>query len=161
MDGGLDDQPAGQHPDLTASQSPAGPATETGAAPSTVRFLVLALLGVDGLLCAVATAFLLPASLGSKPFPISALIGGLVNLVLVWAASHWTTSLRLAALPLFTWLSAVAVMSLGGPGDDLIFAGTDGLAYRVLVMILLGSAPPAWLLWGRHHAALARLRDQT
>lgn len=121
--------------------------------------MVLSLLAIDGVLCAVTTALLLPASLGQNPFPISALVGGLVNLVLVWAALHWTPSLRVAALPLWSWLLTVAVMSLGGPGGDMIFAGRDALAYRVLLMILLGSAPPAGLLW-RRRAPIGPSGDQ-
>ncbi|MBS9535560.1 hypothetical protein KIH27_18400 [Mycobacterium sp. M1] len=117
--------------------------------------MVLSLLAVDGVLCAVATALLLPSYLGSSPFPISALIGGLVNAVLVWAALHWTASLRLAALPLWTWLLTVALMALGGPGDDLIFAGRGVMAYGVLMMIVLGTAPPCWLLWRRRRAGEA------
>ncbi len=104
-----------------------------------LRFAVLALLGLDGVLCAVATALLLPSYLGPVPFPISAVVGGLVNAALVWAALNWTTSLRLAALPLWTWLVTVAVMTLGGPGDDLIFGGRGVMAYGVL----LKNAKPA------------------
>jgi hypothetical protein len=112
----------------------------------------MTLLATDGVLSAVVTALLLPAYIGPVPFPVSALIGGLVNAALVWAALHWTESLRLAALPLWTWLLTVAVMPLGGPGDDLIFAVHGVMAYAVLVMIVLGAAPPAWLLWRRRHS---------
>lgn len=132
-------------PDVGTADSPGG----TGSA---FRFVVLALLAIDGVLCAVATALLLPAYIGAVPFPLSALIGGLVNAALVWLALRWTRSLRMAALPLWGWLLAVALMTLGGPGDDLIFAGRGLMAYGVLVMILLGSAPPAWLLWRRRQA---------
>lgn len=121
------------------------------------NFLVLALLALDGVLCAVATALLLPAHVGAVPFPLSALIGGLVNAGLVWVACRCTSSLRLAALPLWTWLVAIALMTLGGPGDDLIFADRGVMAYGVLLMILLGSAPPGWLLWRRREALIAGL----
>ncbi|OMC13794.1 hypothetical protein A5735_11660 [Mycolicibacter heraklionensis] len=114
------------------------------------NFVVLALLAVDGALCAVATALLLPAHIGTVPFPISALIGGLVNAGLVWAAQRCTSSLRLAVLPLWTWLLTIALMTLGGPGDDLIFADRGVMAYGVLLMIVLGSVPPGWLLWRLH-----------
>ncbi|MGV0626838.1 hypothetical protein [Mycolicibacter minnesotensis] len=113
---------------------------------------VLALLVLDGVLCAVATALFLPASIGSVPFPLSALIGGLVNAGLVWAALRCTTSLRVAALPLWAWLLTITVMSLGGPGDDLIFADRGVLAYGVLLMILIGGAAPGWVLWHRRKA---------
>ncbi len=130
----------------------AEPATNTGRPGRAVDYPVMALLALDGMLCAVATALLLPAHIGAVPFPLSALIGGLVNAALVWVALRSTTSLRLAALPLWTWLVTVAVMTFGGPGDDLIFADRGVMAYGVLLMILLGSVPPGWLLWRRRQA---------
>lgn len=117
-----------------------------------VNYPVLALLAVDGVLCAVSTALLLPAHVGTAPFPLSALVGGLVNAWLVWVALRCTSSLRLAALPLWAWLLTIALMTLGGPGDDLIFADRGVMAYGVLLMIVLGSAPPGWLLWRRRQA---------
>jgi hypothetical protein len=109
----------------------------------------LALLGVDGVLSALAGALLLPSYIGSVPFPVSALISGLVNAALVWAAARWTTSPRVAALPLWTWLLTVAAMSLGGPGDDVILGGQGPMAYAALILIVLGVLPPVWVLWRR------------
>lgn len=83
------------------------------------------------------------------PFPVSALISGLVNAALVWAAGRWTRSPRVAALPLWMWLVTVAAMSLGGPGDDMILGGQGLMAYGALILILLGVGPPAWVLWRR------------
>ncbi|WP_085128406.1 hypothetical protein [Mycolicibacter engbaekii] len=130
---------------MSRGASPTEPATPTDSPAFT--FVVLALLAVDGALCAVATALLLPAHIGSVPFPLSAVIGGLVNAGLVWVALRCTPSLRLAVLPLWAWLLTIALMTLGGPGDDLIFADRGVMAYGVLLMIVLGSAPAGWLLW--------------
>ncbi|HEX7323579.1 MAG TPA: hypothetical protein VF299_11750 [Mycobacterium sp.] len=124
-----------------------------------MRSLVLALLAVDGVLCAVATALLLPDYLGAIPFPISALAGGLVNAALVWAALYWTESLRTAALPLWVWLVTVALMTLGGPGDDRIFGGRGLMAYDFPVMVVLGSLPPLFVLWRRRQATIARAKS--
>ncbi|BBX23529.1 hypothetical protein MTER_29400 [Mycolicibacter terrae] len=136
--------------------SPVAPLTEpamtTDPPGPAVNYPVLALLAVDGVLCAVSTALLLPAHIGAVPFPLSALVGGLVNAALVWIALRCTSSLRLAALPLWSWLLAIALMTFGGPGDDLIFADRGVMAYGVLLMIVLGSAPPGWLLWRRRQA---------
>lgn len=144
---------------MTGPRPHIGPAEDSGAG-SAVRLVVLTLLGVDGALCAIATALFLPSYLGPQPFPVSALIGGLVTAALVWAALHWTESLRLAALPLWIWLMTVAVMTLGGPGDDVIFGGRGVMAYGVVVMVVLGSAPPAWLLWRRRQALTRSLGPQ-
>ena len=139
-----------QHADLTATKPVAGSADDTGVPDPAIRVVVLTLLSVDGILSALAGALLLPAYIGSIPFPISALISGLVNAVLVWAALRWTTTARVAALPLWTWLLTIAGMTVGGPGDDVIFGGPGWTAYgRPLLLITLGVAPTLWVLW-RH-----------
>ncbi|WP_370509521.1 hypothetical protein [Mycobacterium sp. SA01] len=114
-----------------------------------IRTVVLGLLAVDGVLSAVAGALFLPLYLGAVPLPISALVSGLVNLALVWAAAYWTESDRLAALPLMTWLVTVAALTLGGPGGDIVFGGPGVMAYSVLIFLALGAAPPAVFLWRR------------
>ena len=128
---------ARQHPDLTP-----------------LRPVVLTLLAINGVLSAVAAAFFLPFRFGSVPFPISALLSGLVNAALVWAALQWTSSPRVAALPLWCWLLTVAGLTFGGPGDDIVFGGVGITEYAPLLLIVLGALPPAWLLW-RHVRAAA------
>ncbi|WP_280826943.1 hypothetical protein [Mycobacterium sp. OTB74] len=103
------------------------------------------------MLSAIAGALLLPMRIGSVPLPISALVCGLVNAALVWAAMTWAPPQpRLAALPLWTWLATVLVLLLGGPGDDIVFGGRGVYAYGVLIFIAMGALPPAWLLSRRN-----------
>ncbi|MDC9016759.1 hypothetical protein [Mycobacterium marinum] len=139
---------------MTATQSRVVSSEEAGAIDPAIRAVVLTLLAVDGVLSALMGALLLPTYLGSVPFPISALISGLVNAALVWAAERWTTSHRVAALPLWTWLATVAVLSFGGPGDDVVLGGRGVMAYGALILIVLGALPPGWVLWRR------RVRDR-
>lgn len=113
----------------------------------------MSLLAVDGVLSALAGALLLPSYIGSVPFPVSALLSGLLNAALVWAAGQWTRSSRVAALPLWSWLLTVAVFSMGGPGDDIVLGGRGLMAYGALLLIALGVAPPAWVLWRRGRSA--------
>ncbi len=131
---GLD---ARQHSDLNERSS-------SGARP-----VILGLLAFDGVLSAVAGVLLLPLFIGTIPLPISALVSGVVNAGLVWAALQWTTSPRLAALPLWAFLLTILGLTFGGPGGDMMF---DGLT-SALVMILFGAAPPAYLLWRRTNPA--------
>ena len=114
-----------------------------------LRPVVLTLLAIDGVLSAVAAAFFLPLRIGSVPFPISALLSGLVNAALVWAALQWTSTPRVAALPLWCWLLTVAGLTFGGPGDDIVFGGVGITEYAPLLLIVLGALPPAWLLYRR------------
>jgi hypothetical protein len=121
--------------------SPPGSARENRCSP-----VVLALLTFDGVLSAILGALLLPTYLGSVPVPVSALVCGLINAALVWAAGYWTDSRRLAALPLWAWLATVAVLAIGGPGGDVIFGGPGIMAFSVLILLGLGAAPPYLLL---------------
>jgi hypothetical protein len=89
---------------------------------------------------------------GPVPFPISALVAGLVNAALVWAALQCTSAPRLAALPLWTWLGTTAALTLGGPGEDVVFGGTGVMEFAPLVLIVLGALPPAAVL-RRHLSA--------
>ena len=115
-----------------------------------LRTVVLILLAIDGVLSAVAAAFFLPLRIGSVPFPISALISGLVNAVLVWAALQWTSSPRVAAVPLWSWLLTVAGLTFGGPGDDIVFGGAGIMEYAPVLLIVLGAVPPALVLYRRN-----------
>ena len=147
----LDTLPSRQRSDLTETKPRVASIEDPGATDPAIRVVVLALFAVDGILSALAGALLLPSYVGSIPFPISGLISGLVNAALVWAAGRWTTSPRVAALPLWTWLLTVAVMSIGGPGDDVILGGQGLMAYGALLLVVLGVAPPVWVLWRRSH----------
>ncbi len=149
----LDTFASRQRSDLTAVKPRAAAADDTGATDPAIRFVVLTLLAVDGVLSALTGALLLPSYIGSVPFPISGLLSGLLNAALVWAAGRWTRSSRVAALPLWTWLLTVAVFSMGGPGGDIILGGRGLMAYGALLLIVLGVAPPAWVLWRRGHSA--------
>jgi hypothetical protein len=138
--------PARQRSDLTAAESGTDPGDDIGPSDPVIRFVVMVLLALDGVLSAVAAALLLPSYIGTVPFPVSALVGGLVNGALVWAAARWTRSPRLAALPLWTWLLTVTLMTLGLPNDAQILDGAGVLRYGVLLLIVLGVAPPLWVL---------------
>lgn len=117
-----------------------------------LRVAILALLAVDGLLSAIGGALFLPSYIGSVPFPISALASGTLNAALVWAGGYWTTSSRVAALPMWTWLLAVLVMCVQGPGGDVILAGRGVLAYSPLLLLVAGMVPPFVVLYRRRPA---------
>ncbi|AKS32966.1 hypothetical protein [Mycolicibacterium goodii] len=137
------------HPNLTAQSVRV--AANTDDADPVFTGIVLTLLAIDGVISAVVGALFLPVYLGAIPFPISAVLTGAVNLALVWAGAHRSDSLLRAGLPLWTWLATVVVMTLGGPGDDLIFAGTGIYAFGAMIFIVVGALPAAWFLRRRFH----------
>ncbi|MGD9516106.1 hypothetical protein, partial [Mycolicibacterium sp.] len=134
---------ARQHPDLTASSPPVS---------DRLRVLLLALLGLDGVLTALMAVFFLPLRLGPVPLPISALLSGALNLSLVWAGLQWTSVPRLAALPLWTWLATVLLCMVFKPGDDIVFGGVGIMEFGPVLLVALGALPAAWLLM-RHPPA--------
>ena len=107
---------------------------------------VLTLLALGGVVSAIAGSLLLPIYLGPVPLPVSALVCGLLNAALVWAAAQWTTSKSVAALPLWTWLATVAAFTLGGPGGDVVYGGPGVMAFSVLILLILGCLPPLLML---------------
>lgn len=127
---------ARQHPNLSP------PPDDTRA----LRAVVLTLLAVDGVISAVLAAFFLSIRIGPIPLPVSALISGMLNAALVWVALQWTSSPRLAALPLWTWLVTVAGLTFPGPGGGAVFSAT----WQLLLLIVVGAIPPAMLLYRRN-----------
>jgi hypothetical protein len=141
---------ARQRPDLTG---PAGDADNPERANRLAfRAVVLTLLAVDGVISAIFGGLLVQSRLGSVPFPISAVVSGLVNAALVWAGLQWTSSLRLGAVSLWTWLLTVAAMTLGGPGGGIIFGTSSYDVFALVLLLTLGVLPPAAVLW-RHRRA--------
>ena len=108
--------------------------------------VMLGLLALDGVLSALAGALFLPVFIGQVPFPVSAVVSGLLNAALVWAAGYWTDNPRLVGLPLWTWLATVAVLTLGGPGGDIFFGGPGVMAYSGLLLVILGAVPAVLVL---------------
>jgi len=108
--------------------------------------VVLGLLAVDGVLSAIMGAFLLQLRVGPVPLPVGAVLSGLLNLALVWAAGYWTQSPRLAGLPLWTWMATVAVLTLRGPGGDIVFGGPGIMGFSLILLMILGALPAAVLL---------------
>lgn len=137
----------GQRPDLSATALRLRKIDDTGAADPAFRIVVLTLLAVDGAISAIGGALMLPSYIGSIPFPLSALISGLLNAALVWAARPWTRSARVAALPLWTWLLTLLLMYLPGPGGDVIFGGRGVMAYSPLLLLAMGVVPPLVVLY--------------
>jgi hypothetical protein len=115
-------------------------------AESPTARVVLGLLALDGVLSALMGAFFLPLHLGWVPFPVSALLSGLLNVALVWAAAYWSGNSRLAGLPLWTWMATVAVLAFGGPGRDVLFGGPGIMGFSLILLMILGALPAAVLL---------------
>lgn len=102
--------------------------------------------------------FFLPLRIGPVPFPISALLSGVINAALVWAGLQWTPVPRLGALPLWTWLATVLLFSVVGPGDDIVFGGAGIMKFGPVLLVALGTLPAAWVLMRAPVAGGERVR---
>lgn len=103
--------------------------------------LILTLLIIDGVAVGVLSVFLLPVWLGPVPFPVSALIAGAVNVLLVRMAARHTDRTLLVAAPLIAWGVVFLVFALGGFGGSGIVPGD----WRGALLALVGGVPA--LMW--------------
>ncbi|MGU3582302.1 hypothetical protein ACLBYD_03790 [Rhodococcus sp. C26F] len=112
---------------------------------------LVALLVLDGALCALLSVFYLGVYIAGVPFPITILLAGVVNLLLVMAVRAETGSLRSAALPLLAWAVVFLVCLVGGPGGDQLALGD----WRTLLLPVAALAPAGGYLFS------ARIKEIT
>jgi hypothetical protein len=97
-------------------------------------------------LSALVGALFLPSYIGAVPMPVSAVFSGALNAALVWAAVQWTQVRPVAAGPLWAFIATVVVLTFGGPGGDVVFAGTTSGLVRLLLFVAVGVIPGALVL---------------
>lgn len=109
----------------------------------------LGILVVSGLLLGILTSAFLLVRIGSWPFPITAVIAGIVNIVIWKIAALYTRSAWQFA-PLIAWLvvTVMAMLPIFGNGSLL----TD---WRLFLLLGLGLAAPAFYI------SNSRMRDLT
>lgn len=135
------------------------PATAVASAPPAdipPRRGLVGLLVFDGALCAVLSVFYLGLYIGGTPFPITLLLSGIVNVLLVMAVRAETRSLRTATLPLVAWAVGLFFCLLGGPGGDQLLLSD----WRTLMLPITALAPPAAYLFAARFKELARAARQ-
>lgn len=121
-----------------------------------VSWATVAVLVLDGFLSGILSVMFLPAYLGSVQFPISALIGGIANVALIFAARKVTDSALAIASPLIAWFLAILLAMFGGPGGDVLLLAD----WRTLLLIVAGAGPPGILLFMfRIKSLTASVRD--
>jgi hypothetical protein len=100
--------------------------------------VLMALLCVFSAVEALAGVFYLPLWWHGNPFPITALICGAANVVVMALAMG--VSRRFGVAPLITWLLVCVAALFPGPGGDrlLLFAGDD---WRALLLLACGAVP--------------------
>lgn len=97
----------------------------------------LGLLTVCGAVVALLSVAYLYVYLGPVPVPVSALIGGGVNYLLLRQASTYTDSIA-RFLPLAAWTVVVLIAIIGPLGNTVVLVG-----FRLLLLVVLGFGIPA------------------
>ena len=115
--------------------------------PDVRNRLLLALLTLDGLVVGLLSVAFAYQRFGGVALPVAALIGGLLNAVLLWLAAGYTSSpLRYA--PLGAWgLVVVIAGGIPGPGGDVILSTSGNYLVQTLFLLVLGVGPAALLGW--------------
>ncbi|NGP04652.1 hypothetical protein G6038_03965 [Rhodococcus sp. 14C212] len=130
-------------PATTATEVPAPPAPKP-------RPGIVALLTFDGFLCALLSVFFLGLYIGTVPFPITIVLAGAANMLLVLAMRAETGSTSRAAWPLLAWIVGFVLCLAGGPGGDQLLVAD----WRTLLLPVGALAPAGLHLFVARMAAL-------
>jgi hypothetical protein len=116
-----------------------------GAVRSLLGGVLAAVLVFDGLLSLVLEVLYLPLYLGTTPFPITAAVAAVVNVVLVRAMGVVVTRPAAMSLPLLAWLLGFLICASAGPGGDVLL--TDN--WPTPLLLASGAVPAGFYLFRR------------
>ncbi|WP_280357708.1 hypothetical protein [Nocardia otitidiscaviarum] len=92
---------------------------------------------------AQAAALAADLTAGSIPFPITAFIAAVVNVLLLKGMSTITDRLGVIALPLTAWTLSYLLLTFGGPGGDVLFIND----WPTLALLVCGLLPAGLYLY--------------
>ncbi|MDG3012729.1 hypothetical protein G4X40_21555 [Rhodococcus sp. D2-41] len=110
---------------------------DPGRLPSILDRVIMGLLIVDGVILAVLAVLFLPLHVGSVPMPVSALVAGVLNVLIILEACRLSDRTWVRALPLIAWTAAFAVCTFGGPGGDVLLPSN----WTTPLLLVLGVVP--------------------
>ncbi|MFI6868588.1 hypothetical protein [Nocardia sp. NPDC050406] len=91
---------------------------------------------------------------GAIPFPITALIAAVLNVLLVKGMSTVTDRIGIMALPLTAWVVTYMLCMLGGPGGDVWFMND----WPTLALLVGGLLPAGLYLYYRANLRVVAAR---
>ncbi|WP_328405735.1 hypothetical protein [Nocardia sp. NBC_00403] len=112
--------------------------------------VIITLLVLDALITLALEVLYLPAYLDSVAFPLSAVLAGVINVLLVMGVRTVTTRVGFAILPIAAWTFGFLLCSVTGPGGDIML-GSD---WRTALLLFCGLVPPLGYLYVRLNAGL-------
>jgi hypothetical protein len=112
--------------------------------------VIITLLVLDALITLALEVLYLPTYLDTVAFPVSAVLAGVINVLLVMGVRSVTTRVGFAFLPIAAWAFGFLLCSVTGPGGDIML-GSD---WRTLLLLFCGLVPPLGYLYFRLNAGL-------
>ncbi|MFE7743461.1 hypothetical protein [Nocardia sp. NPDC057455] len=116
--------------------------------------VILVLLVLNALLTLALEVLYLPTYFGSIAFPASAVLAGVVNVLLVAGARTVSRRPAVQGLPLVAWAFGFLVCASTGPGGDILL-GSD---WRTALLLFGGLLPPLGYIYIQANASLFRRR---
>ncbi|MEU4342170.1 hypothetical protein AB0H00_13040 [Nocardia sp. NPDC023852] len=114
--------------------------------------VVLVLLVLNGLITLFLEVLYLPTYLGAIAFPLSGVLAGGVNLLLVLGARSVSPRTAAMFLPLLAWTLGFLICASTGPGGDIML-GSD---WRTVLLLFCGLVPPLAYIYFRMNSGLFR-----
>ncbi|MEV5833824.1 hypothetical protein [Nocardia sp. NPDC052112] len=112
--------------------------------------VIISILVLDALITLALEVLYLPAYIDTVAFPLSAVLAGVVNILLVMGVRSISHRVSVMILPLVAWTLGFLTCSVSGPGGDILL-GSD---WRTLLLLLCGLVPPLLYIYFRTNAGL-------
>ncbi len=117
--------------------------------------VIISVLVLDALITLVLEVLYLPTYINTVAFPLSAVLAGVVNILLVMGVRSITHRVGVMILPLAAWTFGFLLCSVSGPGGDILL-GSD---WRTLLLLFCGLVPPLLYIYFRTNAGLFARAD--
>ncbi|MFI6366356.1 hypothetical protein ACIBG0_26810 [Nocardia sp. NPDC050630] len=112
--------------------------------------VIIAVLILDALITLALEVLYLPTYINTVAFPLSAVLAGVINVLLVMGVRSITQRVSAMMLPIAAWTLGFLTCSVTGPGGDIML-GSD---WRTLLLLFCGLVPPLLYIYIRSNAGL-------
>ncbi|WP_345493100.1 hypothetical protein [Nocardia callitridis] len=113
--------------------------------PVIVFFLVL-----DALITLALEVLFLPTYVGATVVPVSGVLAGVVNVLLVMGVRTVSHRMVIMTLPIVAWAFGFLISASTGPGGDILL----GSNWRTVLLLFCGLVPPLLYIYVRVNANL-------
>ncbi|WP_225725099.1 MULTISPECIES: hypothetical protein [unclassified Nocardia] len=112
--------------------------------------VIVALLVLDGLITLVLEVLFLPSYIGGVAMPITGVLAGVVNVLLVLGVRTVTHRVGVMLLPLGAWVIGFLACASSGPGGSVMLLSD----WRTLLLVFCGLVPPLLFIYFRMNATV-------